>query len=76
MKSGSRANLLEQIGQGPQAFLAKVTELTLVQGEDLVVEALKEGACDYLKKLALTPELLHQRVHGAMIASHTFATSA
>lgn len=53
-----------------------IVMLTSYGSEDLVVEALKEGACDYLKKLALTPEVLQQRVHGAMIASHTFATSA
>lgn len=53
-----------------------VVMLTSYGSEDLVVEALKEGACDYLKKMALTPEVLQQRVHGALSASHTCATSA
>lgn len=52
-----------------------VVMLTSYGSEDLVVEALKEGACDYLKKMALTPEVLQQRVSGALIASRTFTTS-
>lgn len=53
-----------------------VVMLTSYGSEDLVVEAMKEGASDYLKKGALTPELLQQRVRGVVSASSSFSTSA
>ncbi len=51
-----------------------VVMLTSYGSEDLVVEAMKEGASDYLKKGALTPELLQQRVH-RLVASSSYSTS-
>jgi carbon storage regulator CsrA len=53
-----------------------VVMLTSYGSEDLVVEAMKEGASDYLKKGNLTPELLQQRVRGLVSASSSYNTSA
>lgn len=53
-----------------------VLMLTNFGSEELVVEALKGGAFDYLKKGTLTPELLRQRVHGAITQSKAYQTSA
>lgn len=52
-----------------------VVMLTNYGSEELVVEALKGGAVDYLKKGTLTPEILRQRVQGAITNSKAYATS-
>ncbi len=53
-----------------------VVMLTNYGNEELVVQALKGGACDYLKKWTLTPEVLRQRVQGAIANSKVYDTSA
>lgn len=52
-----------------------VVLLTNYGNEEVVVEALREGASDYLKKGTLTPELLQTRVRDALAARNSFATS-
>ena len=53
-----------------------VLMLTNFGSEELVVEAMKGGASDYLKKGSLTPELLRQRVHGVIAGARPLGTSA
>ena len=53
-----------------------VVMLTNYGSEELVVEALKSGASDYLKKGSLTPELLRQRVGNLIASARPLNTSA
>lgn len=52
-----------------------VVLLTNYGSEQLVMDALTIGACDYLKKGTLTPEILRQRVQRALARTNVFATS-
>ncbi len=53
-----------------------VLMLTSYGSEEVVVQALKNGASDYLKKGTLTPELLRQRVQCAIAGARPLGTSA
>jgi carbon storage regulator CsrA len=52
-----------------------VVLLTNFGSEELAADALQRGACDYLRKGSLTPELLRQRVQRALAGGNVFATS-
>lgn len=53
-----------------------VVMLTNFGSEELVVDALRGGAVDYLKKGTLTAEVLHQRVNRAIAHAKSCSTSA
>jgi len=53
-----------------------VLMLTSFGSEDLADEALRQGACDYLRKGTLSAETLRQRVHRAVCEPRVFHTSA